>query len=512
MRILKEKKPLDKLYTRRNRYDLQPDYQRDKVWSKDDKQKLLDSILKQWDIPKVYLHVIDEENFEVVDGQQRLSTIYEFYDNEIELTEEYSEEFGGLTYEDLPDKIKDIFDDYELDLVLIEDASEEELKELFARLQLGKALNSGEKLNAIHGKLRDFAKGLISNDFFKKTISLKNTRHAHLSIAGQLCILGIRGVDNLKFKDIKSLLSSNVNFNPKSVKGKKITQIVKYLNSAYPDDTKLFRNKASITTLFALVNTMKENGFNLTSKEERNKITEFYTEFLAQLRMEIEKGAKSKNPEFIIYQSNVTQGADSITGLKKRLSILRTKLVTKFPEFQKYFELQDSELELIDLKRKETIWNLSDLLMQEITNINSIYKAKNKTDLFKSTNENIKGSIKISKPISDKENFKNLIDSLYKLIYEGSGSLSRVPKELLEDDSIYFDIKHLRTDYFHDIEHGKEAKILKKQEIISSIYKKYTGKSSIEELEIGDLIRFQKTIYKNLLTELEYLKEKSKSA
>lgn len=512
MRILKEKKPLDKLYTRRNRYDLQPDYQRDKVWSKDDKQKLLDSILKQWDISKVYLHVIDKENFEVVDGQQRLSTVYDFYENEIELSEEYSDEFGGLTYADLPDTVKDIFDDYEIDLVLIEDASEEELKELFARLQLGKALNSGEKLNAIHGKLRDFAKNLTTNNLFTNTISLKNIRHSHLSIAGQLCILGIRGIDNLKFRDIKSLLDSNVNFNPNSNKGKKITQVVNFIDSSFADDTKLFRNKASITTLFALISTMKENGFNLTVNENKNKISEFYSDFLDELRIEVEKGAKSKNPEFILYQSNVTQGADSSTALKKRISVLRTKIATRFPEFQIYFELQNSELELIDLKRKETIRNLSNELVEQITNINSIYKPANQEDLFKNTNENLKGSIKISKPVGDKEGFKNLIDSLYKLFYEGSGSLSRVPHCLLVNDSIYFDIKHLRTDFFHDIEHGKENKIKNKQKVITNIYSKYTGKKTIEELEVGDLIRFQKTLYKNLLTELEHLEAEIKSA
>lgn len=512
MRILKEKKPLDKLYSRRNRYELQPDYQRDKVWSKDDKQKLLDSILNQWDIPKVYLHVVDDDNFDVVDGQQRLSTVYDFYDNEIELSEEYSAEYGGLTYEDLPDNVKDIFDDYEIDLVLIEDATEEDLKELFARLQLGKALNSGEKLNAIHGKLRDFAKELITNKFFTQTISLKNTRHSHLSISGQLCILGIKGIENLKFKDIKALLSSNVNFNPNSTQGKNIAQILNFLDSSFSSDSKLFKNKASITTLFALINTMKTNGYDIRKNENKEKISEFYEEFLEQLRIEIEKGAKSKNPEFVIYQSNVTQGADSVTALKKRLSILRTKLVTKFPEYQKFFELQDNELELIELQRKETIRNLSNELIEEIAEINSIYKASHNLDLFKNTNENLKGSVKISKPVTDSENFKTLIDSLYKLIYEGTGSLARVPKEMLLNDSIYFDIKHLRTDFFHDIEHGKEKKIIDKQEIIIAIYQKYTGKKSLEELEIGDLIRFQKTLYKNLRMELEYLKKEIKSA
>ena len=116
MRIQKEKKPLDKLYTRRNRYDLQPDFQRSKVWSPDKEGKLLDTIFKGWDIPKIYLNVIDEENFEVIDGQQRLTAIFKFYDDKLALPN-YINRIGGLTYQQLDDRIKDKFDDYEIDLV-----------------------------------------------------------------------------------------------------------------------------------------------------------------------------------------------------------------------------------------------------------------------------------------------------------------------------------------------------------------------------------------------------------
>ncbi len=510
MRILKDKRPLDKLYKRRNRYDLQPDYQRDEVWKKEDKQKLLDTILKKWDIPKIYIHVIDEENFEVVDGQQRLTAIYDFYDNELELYEEFSKEYGGLTYEELPDKIKDIFDDYEIDFVLIENANSEELKELFARLQLGKPLNSGEKLNAIHGKLRDFAKELTKSNFFKSTISIRDTRHSHLSIAGQICILGIKGIDNLKFKDINNLFSSHVNFNDNSENGKRIKNIISFLDSSIDQDFKLIRNRASVTTIFALVANMNKNGFELTATNAE-KIGKFYMDFLNELRIEIEKGAKSKQPEFILYQSNVTQGADSSTSLRKRLSIIRTKLITRYPELQKYFELQDSERELINHRRKETISTITNQCLILVGRINDIYKGKEGIDLFKPTNENFKSSVSINKPTSNELEFKSFIDSLYKIIYEGSGALKRIPTDLLLDDSIYFDIKHLRTDYFHDIEHGTDNKIEKKQKTISSIYQKYTGKKSLSELETGDLIKFQKIFLKNLETELKQVEKMIKN-
>ena len=135
MDLRKDKKALDKLYRRRDRYELQPDFQRQQVWSEPKQQKLMDSILKKWDIPKLYLRVVDEDNFDCVDGQQRMNAIFKFYDNELKLPKE-SGKYAGQFYSDLPDTIKDIFDDYELDLTLIYDSTDDELRELFARLQL----------------------------------------------------------------------------------------------------------------------------------------------------------------------------------------------------------------------------------------------------------------------------------------------------------------------------------------------------------------------------------------
>jgi len=272
MKISKEKKPLDKLYRRRNRYDLQPDYQRDEVWDKNRKQRLLDTILKKWDIPKVYINILGKDDFEVVDGQQRLNAIYEFYGNDLELSSEFTKDYGDLVYNDLPDKIKDIFDDFKIDIVLIEEAEDQELKELFSRLQLGKPLNSGEKLNAVHGKCRDFAKELSEHNFIKNKISLKNTRYSYLSIAGQLCILGIKGIESHKFKDIEDFFIANVNFNKNSTKGKRVIKILNLMDKMLEVNPGIFRNRASITTFFTLINDLIEEGFKFDTLKNRNKI------------------------------------------------------------------------------------------------------------------------------------------------------------------------------------------------------------------------------------------------
>src|SRR5207249_5473106 len=56
-----------------------PEFQREKrLWSDDKKSLLIDSILKDIDIPKLYINQTTDGIYEVVDGQQRLWAIWDF--------------------------------------------------------------------------------------------------------------------------------------------------------------------------------------------------------------------------------------------------------------------------------------------------------------------------------------------------------------------------------------------------------------------------------------------------
>src|SRR5438876_7989913 len=60
-----------------------PEYQRQpNLWSNEKKGLLIDSILRDIDIPKLYFNQTKDKNFEVVDGQQRLWAIWQFLDDE----------------------------------------------------------------------------------------------------------------------------------------------------------------------------------------------------------------------------------------------------------------------------------------------------------------------------------------------------------------------------------------------------------------------------------------------
>jgi uncharacterized protein with ParB-like and HNH nuclease domain len=84
MKMILRSRAIDKVYKRRDRIDM-PDYQREEVWSTTKKQLLIDSILNGWHLPKLYFRKVDENSSECVDGQQRLSAIFEFFDDRLSL-------------------------------------------------------------------------------------------------------------------------------------------------------------------------------------------------------------------------------------------------------------------------------------------------------------------------------------------------------------------------------------------------------------------------------------------
>lgn len=113
----------------------------------------------------------------------------------------------------------------------------------------------------------------------------------------------------------------------------------------------------------------------------------------------------------------------------------------------------------------------------------------------------------VEKPVTTRDEFGNLIDALYEIIYEGSASLSRIPENFKKNGFVGFDIKFLRADLRHDLEHGKEKEIKKKKARLAKIYEKYTGKTSISSLENKDFSKIQVHILNELKSFLTILKQ-----
>jgi len=208
VKMTSERRAVDKIFKRRDRYDI-PDWQRDKVWDRDKKQRLIDSMLHGWKLPKFYFVKASDEDYLVEDGQQRLTAIFEFCSNELPLNADSAEQFGGRLYKELSRRISDSFDDFEIEYDVIEGATDEELKEFFQRLQEGMPLTSSEKLNAVHSKLRDYCRATSRHAFFRRTVAIPNTRYAHFDIMAKVATIEVEGLDaGLRFDDISAVFLS----------------------------------------------------------------------------------------------------------------------------------------------------------------------------------------------------------------------------------------------------------------------------------------------------------------
>jgi len=179
------------------RIDLDADYQREKIWSREDQERLIDSIVQNIDIPKIYLaRVQGNENFdfECIDGKQRMATLLNFFKPESEETplavriagEKYSYKRLQKELPQLATKIED----YELTFVIYQDLGDEEfLREIFRRLQLGIRLNAGELLKTYTGAIRDFVYKEMGKDApFLRYTNLSEKRFSRQLTLAQICI------------------------------------------------------------------------------------------------------------------------------------------------------------------------------------------------------------------------------------------------------------------------------------------------------------------------------------
>ncbi|MGW5161092.1 DUF262 domain-containing protein [Nonomuraea wenchangensis] len=151
----------------RGTIDLQPDFQRGEVWTTPKKQRLIDTILRQWHVPPIHLVAKGGGRFDVLDGQQRLTAIRDFVsgefpvDGKIEPIVPEFAELHGRRYGQLPNEVRDQFETYAIRVFELHDYTPEEPHELFFRLNQPMTLTEAEKRNAFIGFARNQVKELV---------------------------------------------------------------------------------------------------------------------------------------------------------------------------------------------------------------------------------------------------------------------------------------------------------------------------------------------------------------
>jgi hypothetical protein len=129
---------------------IQPEYQRNYIYASEGGKRevaVIESILKGYPIGLIYFNKVNSNNFEVLDGQQRITSLGRFVTNKFAIKDENGNEqlFGGFAL-DKKNKILNT------KLLIYEcEGTESEIKEWFRTINIaGVPLNSQELLNAVY--------------------------------------------------------------------------------------------------------------------------------------------------------------------------------------------------------------------------------------------------------------------------------------------------------------------------------------------------------------------------
>lgn len=175
---------------------LRPEYQRYFRWTAEQKSKLIESILIGLPLPSFFMAQDAEGRWEVVDGMQRLSTIFDFvgilkeenmkqghYHQFRELADDlfYLKKFSGKTWQDLSLRIHLDFKRTKVHLIILMRETNSDAKfDLFQRLNSGGTSISGQELrNAIlaseNRQMLGWLEKLASDENFIKVVALSES-------------------------------------------------------------------------------------------------------------------------------------------------------------------------------------------------------------------------------------------------------------------------------------------------------------------------------------------------
>lgn len=171
------------------KYNFDPPYQRRSLWTEEKQSFLIDSIIKNFPIPPIFLHQkIDDSTgktfYDVIDGKQRLSAIIEFIENRLPVTDEGGDNLednpvAGLFFNDLNGEELSIhkgrFWRYVIPIEYVDTGEQEVIDSIFDRLNRnGEPLTGQELRNSSYygSDLLNLLEEVSKWDFWRNRLSI----------------------------------------------------------------------------------------------------------------------------------------------------------------------------------------------------------------------------------------------------------------------------------------------------------------------------------------------------
>ncbi len=335
------------LYSEKQEIDCKPEYQREGgIWTLEKRRLLIDSIINDYDLPKIYFHVLqptgkkDEKKFAIIDGRQRLETIWDFMDGKFTLADDFEYQrddkikLAKLSYKDIADiypKIKVKFDSFVLPVVTVSVIGDDNfiIEDMFSRLNEAVALNAAEKRNAIGGDMVRAISRVSKHEFFAKKVKFKNNRYQHRETAARFLLTEERTnpekgkpnvIDTKKVfldalsKDYKSGHKSRVAKLENSV-----ISILDQMSQKFVDQDEILAAQGTLVVYYLVFKAAMQNGS--LDKLKRRGFLNFRTK-LAYNRVIASEDITKANYDFLEFDRLNQQGTNDASSIKERARIL----------------------------------------------------------------------------------------------------------------------------------------------------------------------------------------------
>jgi hypothetical protein len=329
----------------RNQVDLDPPYQRRSVWTLNDRRFFLDTIFNSFPSPAVFLHkTIDSKGtskYHVVDGKQRLETIFLFAANKIALSKEISDtRLAGKKWKQIHDEdLKRIFWNYEIIVEMVDTVQETIVDEIFARVNRNSRKLERQELR--HAKYDGWFINIVETEAehddwrqFNIVTTSRAKRMKDIQFLSELFFLvldnKIVGFDqdylDKKYAEYETPQETQTNFSEEDFK-KTIAKLKKYLlkmdahNSCIQEYGKSFTNFYSLWALIAL---------NYKDLPKADDTADIYTDFMRKVETlsslssdQVAAKAKSKGfkEPYNYYQYSIGATTDSLQREQRDLSL-----------------------------------------------------------------------------------------------------------------------------------------------------------------------------------------------
>lgn len=328
---------------------MNPDYQRaGQVWPREKKQLLIDSILNDYDIPKIYFHDLedfpdnnDNQTYAVIDGRQRLEAIWDFMDGKFPLSEEFEYqkdikiELAGLYYNDIATqqpKIRIRLDSFVLPIVLVKtsEGDIDLIEDMFSRLNEAVPLNAAEKRNAIGGEFVSAIRRVSELPFFVENVKFSNKRYQHRESAARILLAEQCHQDTGKLIDTKKVYLDALARKYKSSGHGQVllwedaaSEVLRTMSTVFSENDQLLSAQGNIVIYYLVFK--DASASNQVGKITRKKLLDF-GKALRKNRVKAEKSFAEASFELLEYDRLTQQGTNDSSNIKERYQILAKSL------------------------------------------------------------------------------------------------------------------------------------------------------------------------------------------